>query len=136
MAKRNRRTGAPQFFGANRRLPRPLDSSTVMFDRRAQYNPFTDIAPGVKQPAVDEYFYSRGRDATGFSLTSTPAPLTKRLSGRGTRFPSFQVVAPPGARFCFNRKIRREVLFALNVAGGRGIGKRGVYRRKSSSYRC
>lgn len=39
--------------------------------------------------------------------------------------------------FCVRRKVRKQVMFALNVAGKRGVGRgKSWHRNRNSSYRC
>lgn len=61
------------------------------------------------------------------------------IGGLRGRMPSFglQVRAPSRARFCLQRKQRKEVLFAYGVAGRRGVGRGKRWNRNANSqWRC
>lgn len=68
-------------------------------------------------------------------------PLAKRLS-RPQQFKALRVLqikAPERVLFCARRQVRKEVLFARQVAGraGRSPGRRGRYfRNQNSQWRC
>lgn len=68
------------------------------------------------------------------ALTQSPAKPT-----RLKRPPLYQlnIQAPSRVKFCVRRKIRREVMFARNMAGRRGIGRGKTWRRsENSNYSC
>lgn len=48
-----------------------------------------------------------------------------------------RVFAPRRVLFCLRRKVRKEVMFALNIAGKRGVGAGKRWRRtENSNWRC
>lgn len=49
---------------------------------------------------------------------------------------SLRVPVPDKVRFCVRRKVRRGVLFAMDVAGRRGLGRGGVTRTPDSAWSC
>lgn len=77
----------------------------------------------------------------------TPSPVlqfeyspAKRAKRFVARYPQWKYVlnrAPSRVQFCFERRQRREVLFALKRAGFRGSAPKKSYRRTANSnYGC
>lgn len=69
------------------------------------------------------------------------APKARRTANRSGRQYLSQLMqsinAPRNVQFCVRRKIRREVMFAKNVAGRRGVGRGKSWRRTNESrYHC
>lgn len=125
-SSRSYRTGEA-VFSSNRRLPRPIEQLHV--------EPWS---PGQAAEAfADDEVYQRSGPGEEFLAPAVPP--------RGVITPAKQpfdflrrlyVRAPVRERFCVQRKIRREVMHALGLAGRRGLGRGGVRRRSSSSWRC
>lgn len=84
--------------------------------------------------ATPQGFYERfSRRPTVRPIFSLAKPAVGRLSpGRWSALSELQIRAPARARFCVQRKQRKEVLFALRIAG-RGAGGHGRYRRTANS---
>jgi hypothetical protein len=71
-------------------------------------------------------------------LAPTPTPKSRRsaLARSWHDFNALQVRVPARVSFCVRRHRRRETLFALGIAGGRGLGRHGVRRTENSNWRC
>lgn len=75
--------------------------------------------------------YSRSRVFSSRRLSSHAKPYFSRY------MQSVEVLRPRQVSFCQSRAARREVLFARNVAGRRGVGRGKPWRRTfESNYSC
>lgn len=126
MAKNRRvsyRTG--EVFSSNPRLPRPSDPSVYVFGQSV----LTDTLP-------DPVARSR---VSGSRIFGPPLKV-KAAQGNARPYSylesGLRIIAPRRVYFCVQRKKRKEVLFAKNIAGKRGIGRKGVRRTQNSQYRC
>lgn len=114
--------GGPQFFSPNRRLPRREFSDSP--DYRG-YGGAPHAIFSIRPLKV-------GRKV---ALVGRTFPPMQAFFPAWSAFRSLAVAMPSRARFCVQRKQRREVLFAKQVAGRRGLS--GPYRRtESSNWRC
>lgn len=115
------------FFDSNRRLPRVFEDDLLsQFDRRAEPWP------------------TSGRDladyhmpfSSGMRLFQSGFPAVARQGKRDySAMRILRIAVPSKVKFCIVRKVRREVLFARDVAGRRGLS--GPYRRnQNSQYSC
>lgn len=128
----NRRTGGPVPEALTETLPRPFaDITKRAWDDRgipAQARLDTEMPP------------ARARRVRTWT---PPLPLAKPLlrssaerRSRGLSFLS-KLRADPRVGFCLKRGIRREVLFAMRVAGSRGVGRGKKWKRNyNSQWRC
>lgn len=67
-----------------------------------------------------------GLGSLAYQWHSAMAPLRK-----------LQMLAPRRVLFCLRRKVRKEIMFALNIAGRRGVGAGKRWRRtENSNWRC
>lgn len=68
------------------------------------------------------------------------APVTplqaRRRKADWLAFRQLRITAPGSVAFCVRRKVRREVMFAKQIAGRRGLGRGGVRRSESSNWSC
>lgn len=107
------------------RLPRPSDSFSYVFGGSvpASYLPGPFARTRVLGPR-----------------TFGPPKLVRAAQGMVRPYSYLQsglrIRAPRRVYFCVQRKQRKEVLFAKNIAGRRGLGRRGVRRTQNSQYRC
>lgn len=72
----------------------------------------------------------------GKRLPHPPPESQRRLAKWWRDFNALQVRVPSKVAFCVRRKQRRETLFALDIAGRRGLGRHGVRRNENSNWSC
>lgn len=97
----------------------------------------------------NSYFYGETEDRDfPHALTFVPnkqmlakprpvGPVAYRASTIMAPFGQLRIFAPRRVLFCLRRKVRKEVLFALRIAGRRGVGAGKRWRRTAeSSWRC
>jgi hypothetical protein len=65
-----------------------------------------------------------------------PRSRLSRLFDPWQGFNTLAVRVPARVSFCVRRKVRKEVLHALGIAGRRGLGRGGVRRTENSNWRC
>lgn len=134
-----RRSGELIVENSSRRLPRaqervrqallgrPVEEALHLFGRpsRAVY---PRVVRGLSVSHKALYRSNRAR---------RPLPKRAKHVDPFLGFNSLVIRVPTRVKFCLRRKFRREVLFARDVAGHRGIGrgKRWI-RSENSNYRC
>lgn len=75
--------------------------------------------------------------AAPIKLARLPA-ARRQITPLQASFRAFNVLRFPNPKVavCVRRKVRKEVLHALGVAGSRGLGRSGVHRSADSSWGC
>lgn len=131
MGRRSRRnvgTGGPQFSGPS--APRALP-------RAYEYRMPTELEL-VRQDVPQPFVARPARIyAPGVARFSPPAPRSPwGRGGMQWNLVGLKMRAPSRVRFCFQRKVRREVMFALGVGGRGGKPGRRFRRTQNSQYRC
>lgn len=148
--KPNRRSSFQRQGGISSRIP----NTSVAPDYRALalsrggYKQTPTVSPGTARLA--QVIRSLNRfPAKRFSLLQVARERLLRVTPRSRKISpvsmrvrdplKVQIRFPAGVRICIQRKQRKEVLFAKNIAGSRGgsPGRRSTYRRTPNSYyRC
>ena len=129
----SKRAGETYDF-SNPRLPRAHESVRRMLrdEERSRVERILELArpkatvyPGSPLQRVSRYRFE--------SRTPSHPAKPNRLSLELRRL---RISKPHKVAFCVRRKQRREVLFAMRVAGERGVGRGRAWRRKDSQYTC
>lgn len=116
--------------------------------------------PAIERLSVNEELFALSRTPQSYVFGETDArpfshgltvisgeqvvPKARRVGpaayGAGTimaPFGSLRIMAPRRVLFCLRRKVRKEVMFALRIAGKRGVGAGKRWRRtENSQWRC
>lgn len=140
MARGSRR-GRASVIRTNTEVLPPALQQDELWSRSAWSGPL-ELQDGFPDRAWDEVPYQRFEGSWPVVRRYGPtfSPLKGGLFGRsfdGLR--PLQIRAPMRARFCVQRKQRREVLFAFRRVGysGSSPGRRNHYRRTANSHwRC
>lgn len=126
------RPGAAEFDAANGELPRSTYRVLEAFDVHTPDSPvyLERVQRGTGRG-------NRRTASTVYSLSPRRHALARSKAGSILRSWRFHVSVPRKMGFCVRRKQRKEVLFALSIAGRSGVGRGKRWRRNAqSSYRC
>lgn len=132
--------GDPPFFRSSEAAPRSLVHRLTALDRLA--SGATNIGKGYGGRPESPIKSLRQVFRSPVVTVGVPGkrPLTpasqKRIELSWRAFNVLQAKAPASVRYCVRRKQRRETLFALDIAGRRGLGRRGVRRTENSNWSC
>lgn len=136
-SRRSKREGGPQFSGPSRGLL-PLAHESVRQAILGLADGPLPLWRGARPLAAVYLPRARARDWMRRVVSYTP-PLAKPAEGRLSRgrysaLRLLRMAAPARVRFCVQRKVRREVLFAKGRGGYGGHGR--YFRNASSQYSC
>lgn len=131
-----------QFSNSNRRLPPTQERVLRTLGLRELFSPLADRRPrGIGLPLQDvprTWGPEAPQRINVRRLSPRPAkPAVSYHKSMVRGINSLFMRVPTRVSFCVRRKQRREVLFARNVAGRRGVGYGKHWRRtQDSQYTC
>lgn len=145
MAKRRRPAYGPSGERNYRSNVQALPRRTVEIIERHLGRPMIGPKIGLGRPLTSVYPREVVRSRRSFAVPRY-TPLPRRDLGRSPRLGRFGISrslvgipiwSPRKISFCVRRHIRREVLFALGVSGGSGVGRGKRWKRTAeSAYSC
>lgn len=135
------RRGRASVFRTNGTLPPALQQDELFYSPGYSWpSPIAEDGFGASYGDATPYLRSEGLWPVSRSYGPTFSPLKGGLGSRSFEaLRPLQVRVPMRARFCVQRKQRREVLFAFRRVGysGSSPGRRNTYRRTANSHwRC
>lgn len=139
-----RRAGGASVAAPSPRLPSAQERVQQAYERAALFGGVESEAGGWNPPDLgwpqERALFSRRARIVGKSTVARKGILPRSRFRQLKELERLRIAAPRFALFCAQRKVRREVLFALRRSGRinpRSPGRGGRYlRRAESSYRC